>query len=243
MFELVALETQHAQEVSELIREGFEVQLHPFLPYCQFGTAAALKEAVSECQSVGRLLMTAMTAQGEVACFADVRLTESVAFLSYIVVRPSLRGTKVAERMINELTSLAEHRTWELEVFAHNLPAATLYRRMGFTEASSSHWYVHDAGTLSTDESTILLSKEKTDESLHKYGFGYIEAQIGSEVVRFGLPSNTVIRTPDRTRRGIPGVVLDAYPKVKFALRTPPALEPGAGRHVASSIRLRRDNK
>ncbi|MCJ8008956.1 ribosomal protein S18-alanine N-acetyltransferase [Lederbergia wuyishanensis] len=86
-----------------------------------------------------------MEYDGQVAGYCGVWLVMDEAHITNIAVLPEFRGHKLGEALLRKMMSLAKEagsKTMTLEVRVSNIPARSLYKKIGFNEGGiRKHYY------------------------------------------------------------------------------------------------------
>lgn len=211
--------------VTAMIRNSFSVKLWPFMTYTQSGAADYL--AVSQ-RFPGATPATesfVVTEEGaeDVLGFADFRLIgEGAAHLSNICVSLEARNKGLASRLIaNFIDRHPELDRMQLDVFADNSSARSLYDKLGFREAGKSAWITRDLpppiGAQPIDNLAFALAAH------HVYGFCDLQVPVNGIVKKFGMMGDSVIRvfsasdfSDDSTLAGLRAIF--STPSVAFSI-------------------------
>jgi len=105
-----------------------------------------------------RLELLRHAATGRVVAFCNYWLVADELHILNVAVRPSERRRGLAERLLHHMLDearRAEARVLSLEVRVSNLPAASLYRKLGFREVGIRPRYYADNG-----EDALLMDLE-----------------------------------------------------------------------------------
>ena len=184
---------EDVDDVTDLVRLSFDRRLWPFMVYAQQGIAEFLSVALRFPTSAPRNRSYVSVGPGGVEGFADFRvLNDEDAFLSYICVTPEARGRGVATRLIKHF--LAHHpklNYLRLDVFRENVPAITMYSKLGFEREHSSIWVSRPMPPARGTVEIVELSKALA--ALHLYGFCELEVSPAPASVRLGILGNKVV--------------------------------------------------
>ena len=162
--------------VQNLIRASFDPLLHPYMVSTQQGAEHYLRVFVEFAEfHRDRYLILAESESNDLLAFAEFRLIEGgVGFLSYICVVETARGQGIAKKLIFRcLEHFSEIHTVQLDVFANNHIAKSLYERLGFQEISQNTWLIRPCPTLLVCEtSNVNLKFENLPSSLANFEIG-----------------------------------------------------------------------
>ncbi|WP_221090036.1 GNAT family N-acetyltransferase [Deinococcus aquaedulcis] len=197
-FTIEPLVPTDAPAAQRLVRESFDPRLHPYMTATQQGSEAFLAAYLQAAAlHPDRLYLGAKSQDGELLGYAEFRqLDPHTGFLSYICVSPQARGQRLAQRLVEDHLAQSPHlREMQLDVFADNLPALTLYRRLGFEEVSRTTWWRRTlpspgAGTVQ------LLNWPQALAAFGRYGFCELHLRFAGRELRLGRMGESVLRCP-----------------------------------------------
>ncbi len=224
------MQVADAEAVAKLVRQSFDALLHPYLVYCQPGLDNYLRVVLVHPVLFPRHCLLVAEEQEAVLGFAEFRrLDDGRALLSYIAVDPDRRGRGIASRMMSAyVTSLGRgQERLELDVFQDNVPALTLYERLGFEPVSESAWIVRELpATAGGGEPVELADAHGSLAALSTYGFCRLPVRRSGRVLDAGLVSREVLRVPDRPSfqdDDLLGEMARVMPEMRRALLIGPA--------------------
>lgn len=188
--------------LSEVSRDSFPPRLHPYLVSAQPGIGRYWGVVIENPASFrDRSFLVAETADGVRTGFAEFqRVGSHRAHLSYVCVVESARGRGIASTLLQEYVHRhPEVDEMQLDVFAENVAARSLYQRLGFSADSTTTWWATEIGPDPDVDSDAETDIELT--GLHgakawadTYGFGEFAAPVRGKPARFGRPSPRVLR-------------------------------------------------
>lgn len=247
---LRAATTDDAGAVAELLTTAFPGRLAPYIPLMQPGAGRFLETVFAYAQfQPHRNDVVVVGDDANVLAYADFRTrADGTAFLYYICVAPAARGQGIAPRILVEY---ARRHTGtsriELDVFADNALALSLYRRLGFVHSGGRTWWARtppqDApggrATVTVDNIPVAVAMQD------RYGFCQLEVSREGRTHGVGRIGSTLSY---RTREDFEDDALllaltEVIPPVKscfLALETD-ALAPGQGEVLVESLRLQAD--
>jgi ribosomal protein S18 acetylase RimI-like enzyme len=191
------LQLRDTPVVVALLRESFEPDLWPLMTYTQHGAAEYLSVPLrfpDFTPAARSLVMLNDDGTGSVFGFADFRvLGADAAHLSYICVAPEARGRGVATALIREfLTTHPSVTRLSLDVFNDNVPARSLYAKLGFDMSDSSVWITRPlpraSGSVTVDNLPFALA------AYSSYGFCELQVNGGFGIRRYGLLGRATVR-------------------------------------------------
>ncbi len=147
--EIVKMEASHIREIGELERVCFE------RPWSE----QALSE---ELENPSACFLTAVE-NGRVLGYGGMYCALGECYLDNIAVFPDCRNQGVASALLRELENEAKKRNGEflsLEVRPSNLPARSLYEKLGFREAGRRKNFYS-----APREDALILTKQFSDIS------------------------------------------------------------------------------
>lgn len=135
--------------IKRLLWDSFDAGLRPYMTYLQSGIDSFLSVPLlfPEASPERFLLVVAEDSDpSAVLGFAEFKKMDAeTGFLSYICVDAGARGRGLASRMISTyVDNNAELTELQLDVFTDNIPATSLYRKLGFKARSTVNWIVRD---------------------------------------------------------------------------------------------------
>lgn len=200
---LRAMTSDDTPEVASLLSSSFEERVRPYVPYCRPGVEHYLATTARHPAAfTDHHLYVAVTDDDRVAGFAEFRsLVPASDLLSYICVAPDARGLGLAEALIrHHVDGRPGLDHVQLDVFADNQPARSLYRRLGFHDVSSTDWWSRPlpAGGNGQDGGSLHVRDWHVSHAVReRYGFCMVDVDWAGSSHRLGLPSPTVVRVPD----------------------------------------------
>lgn len=190
-------ELSDVAEVVGMIRNSFDPDFWPFMVYTQHGIGEFLSVPLKYPGSAPeRYAVVATGTPNRVGLrgYADFRLLqEGVGFLSYICVPPESRGEGIATRLVE--TFIANHpnvKELHLDVFRENLPARSLYNKMGFKVEDSTAWVTRDLPAVRDPLEIRSLATSIASEQV--YGFCELEVVLNQSEIRVGILGRSVLR-------------------------------------------------
>ncbi|MBZ9753153.1 GNAT family N-acetyltransferase [Deinococcus sp. HMF7604] len=225
---IAPLEPADAPAAQRLVRESFAPRLHPYMTATQQGSEAFLAAYLQAAAlHPDRLYLGAKSQDSELLGYAEFRQSDPhTGFLSYICVSPQARGQRLAQRLIEDHLAQSPHlREMQLDVFADNLPALTLYRRMGFEEASRTTWWGRALPSPAAG-AVQLLNWPQALAAFERYGFCELHLRFAGREVRLGRMGERVLRCPSPAEfadDGLLATVGAGFPALQEALLIAPA--------------------
>lgn len=128
--------------VRSLLLESFSRRLHPYLTYTQSGIHRFLELRLAQSSSFpGSEILVACDEFDHLVGFADFRIAEDLAFLSYICVSAQARRSGVGKALLSRLVEKSHSQArLELDVFDESEAAHRLYGSLGFEAVSRQAW-------------------------------------------------------------------------------------------------------
>lgn len=185
--------------IAALVRGSFNPALHPYMVYAQAGIGRFLAAFIAHPGAVtDRTLLVATDHAGEAVAFAEFRHGGGDALLSYICVSAEARGQGVATAMIAHFLRVSGPQRIDLDVFADNAAAISLYRGLGFQETSGTGWFARQlpppsakATPLTIDNLPVALA------AFESHGFCELQLRWRGNDVKLGRIGETVFRCFD----------------------------------------------
>ena len=181
--------------VQDLLLQSFPARLHPYMTYTQFGISRFLELRLDQPESFpGTVALVACDGGGHVLGFADFRIADKSAFLSYICVSHRARRSGIANSLIRRLLDIAPEETSrvELDVFDESHAALRMYDSLGFEAMSRQVWV---ARALPPASAPIAIPSIKdVHASLQVYGFCDLTLGPPTTERRFGILGKRTLR-------------------------------------------------
>ncbi|MCP2014528.1 ribosomal protein S18 acetylase RimI-like enzyme [Deinococcus sp. HSC-46F16] len=225
---IAPLEPADAPAAQRLVLESFAPRLHPYMTATQHGSEAFLAAYLQAAAlHPDRSYLGAKSQDAELLGYAEFRqLNPHTGFLSYICVSPEARGQRLAQRLIEDYLAETPHiREMQLDVFADNLPALTLYGRMGFEEVSRTTWWRRILPSPPADE-VQMLNWPQALAAFELYGFCELQLRFAGRELRLGRMGESVLRCPNSAEfadDGLLAAMRAGFPTLQEALLIGPA--------------------
>lgn len=227
---IAPLRPEQVGAAQRLLLESFDPRLQPYMTATQAGAEAFLAAYVAAPQLHPErryLAATQADGTGDLLGYAEFRQLEAGAgFLSYICVSPLARGRGIASRLIEHyLQMVPEPETMQLDVFADNLPALALYRKLGFEEQSQTTWWRRPLPTPS-ETASLRVTNWPAALAMHKrYGFCEYQVSFADQLHGLGRMGQAVLRctsAADFADDALLSAVRAALPELQEALLIAP---------------------
>lgn len=236
--------TSDLNQVAELISDSFKATLLPYMIYTQRGIGEFLGAFIAHPGvATDRTLLVVVDADLVIA-FAEFRRTDKrAALLSYVCVRSEYRGRGLASLLIRHYREHASDlQRIDLDVFADNEPAITLYHKLGFQASGKTMWFVRPLPTVISDADDLKIGNMPVAKAVFdRYGFCEIETEWRGEALKVGRIGDTVLRCFDSTSFAddvLLGSLRLAFPEAKEALLIAPSEPESGGRRICTSLRM-----
>ncbi|ADY27193.1 GCN5-related N-acetyltransferase (plasmid) [Deinococcus proteolyticus MRP] len=209
-----------------LLTESFDERLQPYMTATQAGAEAFLLAYVSTPQLHPERQYLGATLGDELVGYAEFRQTEpQVGFLSYICVSPLARGQGVASRLIRHYLAITPGlKSMALDVFADNVPALTLYRKLGFQEQAVTLWWRRPLPEPAPTP-VQMLNWPAALAMYQRYGFCEYQIRFEGEKYVLGRMGETVLRctqAADFANERLLAALRAAFPALQQALLIAP---------------------
>lgn len=181
--------------VQDLLLQSFPARLHPYMTYTQFGISRFLELRLDRPESFpGTVALVACDIGGQVVGFADFRIADKSAFLSYICVSHLARRSGIANTLIRRFLDIAPVETSrvELDVFDESHAALRMYDSLGFEAMSRQMWVGRALPPAATP--IAIPSIKDVDASLRVYGFCDLTLGRPTTERRFGILGKRTLR-------------------------------------------------
>lgn len=178
-------------DVVSMVRESVDEKLWPFMIYGQHGISKFLAVPLQYTNVRSDRRSYILSHNDAVMAYADFRLYDSEkAFLSYIYVQPEVRGRGVATDLIfHFLERYPQIVELQLDVLRHNVPAKTLYTKLGFETTNRTAWVTR--ALPEPHGSVPIASLAVSMAAYHVYGFCELKVNTGG---KFGLMGPRIVR-------------------------------------------------
>lgn len=198
-----SLVSADAASVARLVAASFDVNLHPYIAYCQQGLTHFLTVVAGTPAAFPDYhLYVVESSRCAIVGFAEFRSSRtSTCILSYICVSQEVRRQGLARRLIaTHLQRVPAVTSVELDVFVDNLGAQHLYDSLGFSLIRTSRWRKRILPDPSPERGSLRVSDWHISyASLKRYGFCMLSAEFrGRKLYGLGLPSPAVLRVGNR---------------------------------------------
>jgi ribosomal protein S18 acetylase RimI-like enzyme len=181
------------EQVVEMVKNSFDQKLQPFMTFGQHGIVKFLELTVRYPSSFPtRRAFVVVNDENVVEAFADFRISEDIAFLSYICVRKEARGRGLATEILRDFFESHEFvGELQLDVFSDNRAALGLYTKLGFEELRTSLWVTRP---MPTGAGGIRVADLPSAMAAHDaYGFCEMDVVNGPKTSRLGLLGNHIV--------------------------------------------------
>lgn len=231
-------------QIGQLIRESFKPELLPYMVYAQHGIGSFLAQFIRYRRILSdRMLLVTEGDAGILTAFAEFRyLDQGKSLLSYICVRPEARGHGLASALIrHHLQQMPGLWRVDLDVFADNGPALSLYRKLGFEEAGTATWFARPIPATGNGADPIgIPNLPVANAAYDRYGFCELQVSWGDNETRMGRIGNSVLRCFEAANfknDALLARLAAAFPDLREVLLIDDA-DPEVGRPINRSIRM-----
>ena len=140
---LSAADTRYIDEVCQLLATSYDLQISEFLIYRDKNYKEHLIRSLS---SSSDFVHIALSADGDLLGFAQVRILENTLFLNNIIIKQQFRGASLASGLLRFMINEANIDgrgidSFALDVFEKNAGALKWYQRLGMQMRSTRFWY------------------------------------------------------------------------------------------------------
>jgi ribosomal protein S18 acetylase RimI-like enzyme len=185
------------QSIAAMLKDSFDAELWPYMTYAQRGIDNYLALGIrypSVVHDRRPYVVTADEDSERPIAFADFRIHgDGSAFLSYICVNREARGKGAATALIlHFLEEATGVRSLQLDTFDDNIPAGSLYAKLGFAPQESSLWI--DRSLPARNGALTITAPEAALASYDQYGFCELMIGSGASASRVGLLGPLTIR-------------------------------------------------
>ncbi|MBO8177940.1 MAG: GNAT family N-acetyltransferase [Bacillus sp. (in: Bacteria)] len=140
--------------------------------------------------------------QDELVGFSEWRIGECNLHLNNLYVKPSMRGSGVGKKLIQEGLNLAQKlhlSSITLDVFEYNQSALSWFKRLGFIYGKTTYWYVgtNPAPFPETDVSYTIINHPASKASHRIYDFSTLEIKTSRQTYHVSRLNKTYFKIHD----------------------------------------------
>jgi GNAT superfamily N-acetyltransferase len=232
-----------ATDFVDLIRATFPASIIQRTTYGCMGARRYVRAAIRAPRFVSPKFLV-ISSRGVVLAGAEIAVTESDLFLSYISAQAAVRSRGLGTSL---MTAIVQHglaqglQTMTLDVLEDNTLARNWYTKLGFSSTEERAWWEFE--TLGTPQAVGSVSGWPQAEVCHQaFGFSEIVIWTDSGPCRVGRLGVDLFRVPDLKALSddrVLGTLNALDPRRRVLVMGPQKGGAGLGRPVLRLIRLR----